>query len=70
MIGQYTAVYRKRGNRIIAYIEELAGVNSEGRTLAEARRNLKLALAPVLGTNRNLSISAPSAIPDPNSLAF
>lgn len=52
MIGQFTAVYLKRGKWYVAYVEEIPGVNTQGRTLAEAKRNLKEALALVLDTNR------------------
>ena len=34
--------------------EEIPGVNTQGRTLAEARRNLKEALQLVLDANREL----------------
>jgi len=42
-----TRVIRKSGSWYIAYIKELPGVNTQGRTLAEARSNLKEALALV-----------------------
>jgi len=38
----------------VAYVEEMPGVNTQGRTLAEARRNLKEALTMVLEGNRAL----------------
>jgi len=34
-------------------VEEMPGVNTQGRTLAEARRNLKEALTLVLEANRS-----------------
>ena len=58
VIGQYTAVYVKRGGRFIGYIEEFAGVNAQARTLAQAKRNLRRALAVVLDTNQNLAPAA------------
>jgi predicted RNase H-like HicB family nuclease len=36
-------------------VEEVPGVNTQGATLAEARANLKEALALVLETNRELA---------------
>jgi predicted RNase H-like HicB family nuclease len=39
----------------VAYIEEIPGVNTQGRTLAEARRNLKEALTLVIEANRELA---------------
>jgi len=38
----------------VAYVEEIPGVNTQGRTLVEARRNLKEALALVVEENRKL----------------
>ena len=57
-IGRYswimfTAVYRKSGKWWAAYVEEVPGVNTQGTTLAEARANLKEALAMILETNRD-----------------
>jgi predicted RNase H-like HicB family nuclease len=40
-----TPIIRKSGSWYIAYIKEIPGVNTQGRTLAEARANLKEALA-------------------------
>jgi predicted RNase H-like HicB family nuclease len=38
-----------------AYVEEIPGVNSQGETLDEARKNLQEALLLVLDTNKILS---------------
>ena len=57
MIGQFTAVYMKRGKWYVAYVEEIPGVNTQGRTLAEAKRNLKEALALVLEANRDMALT-------------
>ncbi len=54
MKKQITSVIEKHGRWYVAYIEEIPGVNTQGRTLAEVRRNLKEALALVTETNRNL----------------
>ena len=51
----FNAVYRKSGKWWAAYVEEVPGVNTQGATLAEARANLKEALAMVLETNRELA---------------
>ncbi len=51
----FTAVIQKRGRWYVAFVEELPGVNTQGRTLAEARRNLREALALVLEANRLLT---------------
>lgn len=55
MAGRFTAVIEKRGRWYVAYVEEIPGVNTQGRTLAEARRNLKEALRLILPTNRALA---------------
>ncbi|MEK7535732.1 MAG: type II toxin-antitoxin system HicB family antitoxin [Patescibacteria group bacterium] len=52
---EFTAVYQKRGNWILAWIEEIPGVNTQGRTRKEAKENLKEALQLVLETNYALS---------------
>lgn len=55
MIGQFTAVYVKHGKWYIATVEEIPGVNTQGRTLAEAKSNLKEALVMVLEANRSIA---------------
>ena len=55
MIGQFTAVYMKRGKWYVGYVEEIPGVNTQGKTLAETKENLKEALVLVLEANRKLS---------------
>jgi predicted RNase H-like HicB family nuclease len=55
MKHQFTSVIEKRGKWYVAYVEEISGVNTQGRTLAEARRNLKEALTLVIETNRELA---------------
>jgi predicted RNase H-like HicB family nuclease len=51
---QFTAIIEKRGKWYVATVEEIPGVNTQGRTLAEARRNLKEALQLVVEANREL----------------
>jgi predicted RNase H-like HicB family nuclease len=45
---------RERGRWYVAYIEEIPGINTQGRTLAEARRNLRKAFQLILEANRQL----------------
>jgi predicted RNase H-like HicB family nuclease len=52
MQREFTAVIQKRGRWYVAYVEEIPGVNTQGRTLTETRRNLKEALRLILDTNR------------------
>lgn len=55
MIGQFTAVYMKRGKWYLGYVEEIPGVNTQGRTLTETKRNLKEALTLILEANRAIA---------------
>jgi predicted RNase H-like HicB family nuclease len=50
-----TAVFKKVREGYIGFVEELPGANTQGRTLAEARANLKEAVALVLEANRTLA---------------
>lgn len=61
MSREYTAVYEKHGRWYVAYVEELPGVNTQGKTMAEARENLKEALQLVLEENRRLNAKKKSA---------
>lgn len=51
----FTAVYRKEGKWHIGWIEEIPGVNTQGKTLGELKKNLADALVLILETNRLLS---------------
>jgi predicted RNase H-like HicB family nuclease len=51
----FTAVFEKAGDWYIAYAEELPGANTQGRTLEEARENLREAIELVLSANRELA---------------
>ncbi len=52
MTVELTAVYREVPEGFIAFVEELPGANTQGATLAEARENLREAVALVLEANR------------------
>ena len=54
----FTAVYKKSGKWYSGWIEEIPGVNTQGKTLAETKTNLKEALCLILETNRLLSRKA------------
>jgi len=45
-----TRVIRKRGDWYIAYVKEVRRVNTQGRTIAEAQRNLDDALRMIEST--------------------
>lgn len=49
---RFTAVYEERNGWWITSVEELSGANTQGRTLEEARENLREALQLVIETNR------------------
>ena len=55
MKSEFTAVFEKRGKWYIGCVEEVPGVNTQGRTLKEARSNLKEALRLILRTNRSIA---------------
>jgi predicted RNase H-like HicB family nuclease len=50
-----TAVYMKVPEGYVAFVEELPGANTQGKTLEEARANLEEAVTMVLDANRELS---------------
>lgn len=52
---QFTGVFQKRGSWYVAWVEEIPGVNTQGRTLKEAQENLKEALKLVIEANRELA---------------
>jgi predicted RNase H-like HicB family nuclease len=58
MQQEFTTVIQKRGRSYVAYVEEIPGVNTQGRTQAELRRNLCEALRLILATK--IQLAAPS----------
>lgn len=48
MKREFTAIIEKRGKWYIGYIEEVAGVNTQGRTQKEVLENLEDALRLML----------------------
>ncbi len=55
MENKFTAVFEHVGEWWIGYIEELLGANTQGRTLEEARENLKEAAHLIIEANRELT---------------
>lgn len=51
----YTAVYQKVRGGYIAWIEEISGVNTQGKTKREAQENLQDALKLMLEVRRDLA---------------
>ena len=52
MAATYTAVVQQHGEWWIGWVEEVPGVNSQGKTRAELLDNLRDALAEALEMNR------------------
>ena len=57
MKRDFTAIYKKSGKWVLAWVEEIPGVNTQGQTLKEAKENLKEAITLILETNRKLSFA-------------
>ena len=71
MLKQFTAIYKKSGKWYLGWIEEIPGVNTQGRTLKETKENLREALSLILETNRLLNkkeISGGKIIREPLSV--
>jgi predicted RNase H-like HicB family nuclease len=54
MEREFTAVIEKKGRWYVGTVEEIPGVNTQGRTLSEVRRNLREAIQLILEANRSL----------------
>jgi predicted RNase H-like HicB family nuclease len=55
MTREFTAVIEKKGRWYVAWVEEIPGVNTQGKTLPEARRNLKEAFELALEENKHVA---------------
>ncbi|MBI4692323.1 MAG: type II toxin-antitoxin system HicB family antitoxin [Candidatus Terrybacteria bacterium] len=55
MSRQFTAIYKKSGKWYLGWVEEIPGVNTQGKTLKEVKENLKDALLLILETNKILN---------------
>jgi len=70
MKQHFTAVYKKQGKWYLGWVEEIPGVNTQGKSLKETKENLKEALSLILETNRLLNRSlGKQAIREPISLS-
>ena len=58
-MDNFTAVYKQDGDWWIGYVEELPGAHTQGRTLDEARENLKEATRLIIEANRNVASYQP-----------
>ena len=71
-MGPFTAVFEYDGAWWVGSVEELPGANTQGRTLEEARENLREAVLLILEANRELARRASSGrevIREPLSIA-
>ena len=55
MESTFTGVFVKDGDWYMAYVEELPGANTQGKTIEEARENLREAVELILLANRELA---------------
>ena len=58
MKNKYTAIIKQDSGWWIGWIEEIPGVNSQGKTRAELKKNLRSALAEALEFNRGDALKA------------
>lgn len=58
MKAEYKAVVKKDGSWWVGWVEEIPGVNSQGKTREELMANLASALAEALEMNRESARSA------------
>jgi predicted RNase H-like HicB family nuclease len=54
-MDHFTAVYKQDGAWWVGYAEELPGAHTQGRTLDEARENLREATRLIIEANRDLA---------------
>jgi predicted RNase H-like HicB family nuclease len=52
MRNEFTAIFERDGEWMIAYCPEIPGANGQGRTREEARQNLADAIALILEDRR------------------
>jgi predicted RNase H-like HicB family nuclease len=63
MKKKLTRVIRKHGRWYIAYIREIPGVNTQGRSRRSARRNLEEALTLIIETREIYLSSSAHSVP-------
>jgi predicted RNase H-like HicB family nuclease len=61
MVNEFTAVYERDGEWVIAYCLEVPGANGQGRTVEEARESLIEAIKLILEIRREEALQG---IPD------
>ena len=58
MRNEFTAIFERDGEWVIAYSPEIPGANGQGRTKDEARASLAQAIALILADRREDSLRA------------
>lgn len=58
MKNKYTAIIKQDSGWWIGWIEEIPGVNSQGKSRAELKKNLRSALSEALEFNREDAVKA------------
>ena len=61
MRNEFTAVYARDGDWIVAWVQEVPGALTQGRTIEEARENLQEAISMMLESLRERSDADPCA---------
>lgn len=61
MKNKYTAVIKQDSGWWIGWIEEIPGVNCQGKTRTELKKNLRSALSEALDFNREDALKAAEA---------
>jgi len=66
------ASYKKSGKWYVGWVEEIPGVNTQGKTLKECRKNLADALRLIIEVNKELNKkeSGKNLIREPFSFSF
>jgi len=54
VVMNLTAIFEQVGEWWLGYVEELPGANTQGKTLDEARENLREAVQLIIEVNREL----------------
>ena len=54
-MDKFTAIFEQTNDWWIAFVEELPGANTQGKTLEEARENLKEAVHLIIEANREIT---------------
>jgi predicted RNase H-like HicB family nuclease len=58
MHNEFTAIFERDGDWVVAYCPEIPGANGQGRTKEEARESLRQAIALILEDRREDGLRA------------